>query len=711
MQTMPSALAQHLFAAAAAAACAATPVARAQDGAGQTVVVTGSIAERRVEDAPYAISVIDAQSLRTSGPMVNLSEAMARVPGIVAANRNNYAQDLQISSRGFGARAGFGVRGIRLYTDGIPASMPDGQGQVSHFALAGAERIEVLRGPFSVLYGNSSGGVIALFTAPAREGSVEFATDQGSFGLSQLRVSVASPLGSQLDLRASASHLEWDGFRPHAGAHKDTGAVRLGWQPGEADRVVIHANSLDQPADDPLGLTRAQFDADPRQTTSQATQFDTRKTTSQVQLGVNWQHRFSGMGALARSELTLWQGARSVAQWLAINAATQASPRHGGGVIAFDRGYAGADARLAWHWSSVDLVTGVASERQRDDRRGYLDYTGIAAAPVYGVTGALRRDEIDRASSNDAYAQVEWQASDAIAVIGGVRGGRVKLSADDHYLSNGNDSGERRFSYTDPVIGLRCKASSTLTLHASAARGFESPTLGDLAYRRDGSGGFNLDLQPQKSRQVEVGAKWRAGALSLDAALFRIDVDDEIGVATNAGGRQSFTNVGRTLRQGGELALGWRLAPSLRAQAAVTLLDATYRDGFLTCTGIPCTTPTVPVAAGNRIAGTQRGTAFAELVATPWRGGELGVEVRSASALTANDTNTEAAPRYTLLALRANQRFVLPEGFTLDMLARMDNAADKAHVGSVIVNEANGRFYEPGTPRAWLLSLRLGRSF
>ena len=171
----------------------------------EQIVITGSPAERSSADAPYAISVIDAATLRSSGPLVNLSESMARVPGLVVANRNNYAQDLQISGRGFGARAGFGVRGLRLYSDGIPATMPDGQGQVSHFDLAGAQRIEVLRGPFSVLYGNSSGGVIALITAPVREGRVEGGIDVGSFGLQQVRLGAAAPLGNGWDLRASAA--------------------------------------------------------------------------------------------------------------------------------------------------------------------------------------------------------------------------------------------------------------------------------------------------------------------------------------------------------------------------------------------------------------------------------------------------------------------------------------------------------------------------
>jgi iron complex outermembrane recepter protein len=694
------------------AVLAASAAAQTDTASQQTIIVTGSIAERNAQDAPYAIGSVDASTLRSGGPMVNLSEALARVPGMVVANRSNYAQDLQISSRGFGARAGFGVRGVRLYTDGIPASMPDGQGQVSHFDLASAQRVEVLRGPFSVLYGNSSGGVIAAVSAPVKEGRFETGLDFGSSGLRQWRVSAAAPLSGGFEARVGVSGLEWDGFRPQSAASKTSANARLAWQ-GESDRVTMLASVLDQPADDPLGLTRAQFDTDPYQTTPQATQFDTRKTLAQQQAGARWAHRFANTGPLAESAVTAYFGERSVTQWLAIAAGTQGNPRHGGGVIDFDRAYRGLDARLTWRIGEAALVTGAAYERQRDARRGYLNYTGSVAVPRYGVTGALRRNENNSATSRDVYAQLEAPLGESFALSGGVRAGKVKLGAADAYLSNGDDSGSRDFKYTNPVLGVRWQLARGLNLHVSAARGFESPTLGELAYRTDGSGGFNTALQPQKSKQYEVGAKWRAmeGALALDAALFRVTVDDEIGVATNAGGRQSFQNVGRTLREGAEVSLAWRIASQWRTQWALTLLDATYRDGFLACAGIPCTAPNVPVPAGNRIAGTQRGLAFAELAWLPHANTELGVEVRKASALTANDSNTEGAPRYTLLALRALHRYALPENFQLELLARLDNATDKAYAGSVIVNDANGRFYETGAPRSWLLSMRLSRGF
>jgi iron complex outermembrane receptor protein len=677
----------------------------------QTVVVTGSLRAQQVLDAPYAIGVVDAQTLRSAGPMVNLSEALQRIPGLTVANRNNYAQDLQISSRGFGARAGFGVRGLRLYTDGIPATMPDGQGQVAHFDLAGASRIEVLRGPFSVLYGNSSGGVIALFTAPVRVREAELAFDDGSFGLRQERFTLSLPMEGGLDLRASISRFDIDGFRPQSAADRTLGNVRFGWQ-GDADTVTVLLSDHQQSAQDPLGLTRAQFEADPGSTASVATQFNTRKTIRQSQGGMNWRHRFGNEQGLVEAVVTGYLGSRGVTQWLAIAPTTQANPRHGGGVVDFDRHYNGIDARALLHVGDTDLVLGVNQERQVDDRRGFENFTGTGANQVLGVVGALRRDENNRAISRDAYAQVEQPLSNDWSFIGGVRSGRVKIDVADRFLSNGDDSGALNFSYTNPVAGLRWRASPRWTLHASVAHGFESPTLGELAYRPDGTSGFNTALQGESSRQLELGSKWRGDGLDVDATLFGINTSNEIGVATNAGGRSSFQNVGHTRRYGVEAAAAWRLSAAWRVQANAALLSATYRDNFLTCNTIPCTTPNVPVAAGNRIAGTQGAIGGAEVA---WRPGvvpgEFALEWRAQGSTPVNDSNSDAAGGFGLFNARWSAEWPVTDSGRLQTLLRVDNLADRHVVGSVIVNDANGRFFEPAAPRSVLLSLRWLQKF
>ncbi|HEU5296989.1 MAG TPA: TonB-dependent receptor [Burkholderiaceae bacterium] len=686
----------------------------APTGDAQAVVVTGSLRAQQVIDAPYAIGVVDAQTLHTSGPMVNLSEALHRVPGLTVANRNNYAQDLQISSRGFGARAGFGVRGLRLYTDGIPATMPDGQGQVAHFDLAGASRIEVLRGPFSVLYGNSSGGVIALFTAPATVREAELALDAGSFGLRQERISLALPMQQGFDLRANVSRFDIDGFRPQSAADRTLGNVRLGWR-GDFDTVTLLVSGHRQNAQDPLGLTRQQFDADPLQTAPQATQFNTRKSIEQTQGGANWQHRFDSDQGLVQTNVTAYLGTRGVTQFLAIPIATQVPPQHGGGVIDFDRDYNGIDARALLRFGQTDLVLGVNQERQVDDRQGYENFIGTPPNQMLGVQGNRRRDETDRATSTDVYAQAETPLSSTWQLVGGVRSGQVKMEVDDRYIvpGNGDDSGSVKYSYTNPVIGVRWRAGPQWTLHASAARGTESPTLGELAYRPDGGPGFNFGLQAQTSRQVEVGSKWRSEAVDLDAALFLINTDNEIGVATNAGGRSSFQNVGRTRRYGAEAAAVWRLAPGLRAQANITLLNAEYRDNFFTCNAVPCTVPNALVPAGNRIAGTQRVIGSAELA---WRPGavvpgEFGLEWHAQGATPVDDLNSDFAAGFGVVGLRWSMDLAVTDSGTLQLLLRADNIFDRSYAGSVIVNEANKRFFETGAPRNGLISLRWLQKF
>jgi iron complex outermembrane receptor protein len=686
-------------------ACAALLAAGAACAQDDTVVITGSVVQRAAEEAPHAITVLGSGALRSAGPMVNLSEALMQVPGLVANNRSNYAQDLQISSRGFGARAGFGVRGIRLYADGIPATGPDGQGQVSHFDIAGAQRVEVLRGPFSVLYGNSSGGVIAIFSAPPKERAAEAGIDAGSFGLVQGRAALALPLEGGFSLRVAASHLESDGFRPQSEAKKTQANLRLGWQ-GANDTVTVLLNHLDQPAQDPLGLTRAQYGLGPEQTAQVALDFNTRKTTEQTQGGMSWRHRFDD-GVLRETQLALYTGQRAVAQWLAIPAATQTPARHGGGVIDFDRAYSGVDARARWSFGAVELVTGLAFDEQRDDRRGYENFTGAAPNQQLGVTGRLRRDEVNRARSTDGYVQGELALPAQLYLMGGLRSGRVELSAADNFLGNGDDSGDLSYDYNNPVLGLRWAAMPGLNLHLSVARGFESPTLGELAYRADGSGGFNTALQPQTSRQAEAGLKWRAGAWALDLALFEIRTSDEIGVATNSGGRSAFQNVGRTLRRGAEIGLAFKPGGAWRAQVSASTLEATYRDSFLVCAGVPCTAPTLPVAAGNRIAGAPKGSVWAELV---WAGGvwgEWALEARGMGRTAVNDRNTDFAAGYAVGALRWSKAYTLGAGLKLEILARVDNLTDHHHTGSVIVGEANSRFFEPGAPRSGLIALRL----
>jgi len=687
--------------------CTAAPPGAAQDA---TIVITGSGAEQRAFDTPFAVSVVDAQALRDAGPMVNLSEALVRVPGLVVKLRNNYAQDLQISSRGFGARATFGVRGMRLYSDGIPAAGPDGQGQVSHFDLAGAERVEVLRGPFSALYGSSSGGVISLVSKAPTADEVQLGADAGSDGLRQARLGVAAVWNDGFSLRATLSAFEVDGFRPQSHARRTLGNLRLGWE-GEADRVVLVVNAIDQPAQDPLGLTREQFDADPGQTAVQATQFNTRKQLTQQQAGLQWQHRFAQAGPLQRAALALYGGRREVTQWQSIPPPTQANPLQPGGVIDFDRVYGGADLRLHWRWDGLRVVAGAAGDRQQEDRRGFENFIGSGATQQLGVTGRLRREEDNHARNRDLFVQAELELPAQLNASAGLRRSRLRITSADRFLANGDDSGVLRFGDTTPVAALRWQPRADWALYASTGRGWETPTFNELVYRPDGQPGFNTALRAQRSRQWEVGSKWRTPALGLaiEAALFTADTQDEISVQTNAGGRSTFGNVGRTRRQGAELSAQWRISPAWRALLAATLLDAQYRDAFLVCAGVPCAAPSVPVAAGARIAGTVPRSVYAEAAWTPGAL-EVAFELHGQGRQPVNDANSDFAAGHGLLALRARWQQAIGPG-RLELLGRVDNLADRRTAGSVIVGESNRRFFEPAAGRSLLLSARWSQPF
>jgi iron complex outermembrane receptor protein len=716
---------------AAALLAAASPALRAQTPADpaalESVVVTGKGFEQRAFDTPYSASVVDAEALRNGGPMVNLSEALARVPGLTVANRSNYAQDLQINSRGYGARASFGVRGLRLYTDGIPASMPDGSGQVSHFDLAGAQRVEVLRGPFSALYGNSSGGVIALFSAPVRERFVQFDGDLGDDGMRQLRATIETPLsatpGRGFDLRASVSKFETDGFRPQSEAERTLGNIRLGWT-GAQDTLVLQINHVDQPADDPLGLDRASFDADPYQTAPAAIDFNTRKTVEQTQVGLNWRHRFDHAGPLHESSVTAYTGQREVRQFQSIPTGAQNAQTSPGGVIDFDRDYLGVDGRLSFRWTlpgerRAQLVVGAAYEEAEDDRRGFRNFIG----PQLGVLGEQRRDETNRATTTDVYAQGELDLSERWTATAGVRSGKIRFESDDRYCRNGgvqvpcstpgplanpDDSGARSERYTVPVAALQFRASPDLNLYLSAGEGFESPTLNELAYQAGGASGLNPDLDPQQSTQVELGAKWRpAGTgLALDVALFKARTEDEIVTLSNVGGRSVFTNAdSKTTRRGVEVAAGWQISKALRSALALTYLHATYDDAF-TING-------VPIAAGNRIAGTSPRSFFTELA---WRPDgsdrtEFGIEWLGRDKVAVNDANADFAGFWSIVNLRLGHGWRFGDASRLDLLARVDNLFDREYAGSVIVNEGNGRFFEPGAPRTWYLGLKWRQGF
>lgn len=696
----------RLVGGAALAVCA--PAALAADEAPtrmDPITVTATRLPASSFDVPAAIStVFSSTSLSEDGIGVNLSEVLSLVPGLVARDRQNYAQDTQISIRGFGARSTFGIRGVRLYLDGIPATQPDGQGQVSHFNLASADRVEILRGPFSALYGNSSGGVIQMFTAdPPTTPQVSFGAVAGSFDTYRANAGMRGSVGT-VGYAFDYTYFDTEGFRDHSAARRDSITGKLSIALGQDSRLTLLLNHFAMPeALDPLGLTRAQFDDDPSQATPQAETFNTRKSVDQSQGGAVYEW---GLGPGHGVRVLGYYGRREIRQFLSIPVAVQTPATHSGGVVDLGNDYAGTDARWSWRGElahrSFSVVAGLSYETLAQDRRGYNNFVDEQT----GVQGELRRDETNDVDSFDQYLQADWRFAERWSLLLGLRNNRIRFKSDDRYVTgtepgdNRDDSGEVDYSALTPVGGLMFRYRPDLHMYATYGRGFETPTLVELAYRPDGESGPNLDLDPARSNTGEIGAKlrWRA---STDAqiALFHANTRDEIVICANSGGRSAYCNAGRVRRQGAEATINTRFGERWSLQLAQTWLDATVRESYLSCTSAPCFAPDTPVTIGNRLPGVPGWKTDLALRWGTLTGWHAELDTQYLDKVYVNDVNDEAAPSYALLSIRGGYVFDLPR-LRLRLFASVDNLFDTDYVGSVIVNDGNRRFYEPGPDRS-----------
>jgi iron complex outermembrane recepter protein len=662
------------------------------------VVVSASRSAQRSFDAPAAIGSVDRAVIEQGGPQVNLSESLNRVPGLTVLNRQNYAQDLQVSIRGFGARSPFGIRGIRLLVDGIPATTPDGQGQGSTISLTSTERIEVLRGPLAQMYGNSSGGVIQAFTrsAPATP-EFDASLYTGSFGMQRTDWQYAGRIGSY-GLLADYSTFDTDGFRANSATERKQFNGKLSFDANEKTQVNVVFNRFDMPmARDPVGLTRAQLDADPTQAGNGALSQSVRKIVLQNQLGATLETQLdSNRSALVRA----YTGTRENTQYQTRPPTTGTN----GGWVGLDRIYYGAGiqykAQSKLAAIPVNWLVGYDYDLSTELRQG--------GATALGEKSTTTRNEDNQATNSDLFAQGTWLLSESFSLVTGVRRSQVKLQSDDHVLSDGNGSGAVEYSKTNPVLGLTYHANDKLNLFATYGRGFESPTLAEVAYITTLTPGFNSTINASNNEHYELGAKWQPSPMSrVDFSAFQINSTDEIVVLSSIGGNSVYQNAPGTKRIGWELSGRTLLSDKVSFLLSASQIEATYSKAFTT---------TSAIASGNSIPGIPQHFMFSEIlwsqmpaaVSKSGRtlGAQVGLELTKAGRLYANDTNTASVDGYTTFNLKASHSWKIG-GNLLTTFARIDNLTDQRYVGSVIVNQAAFQYYEPAPGRNWTLGLRL----
>lgn len=677
--------------------------AAAQQNQLDAVVVSANRGEQRIMDTAASISVINSAQIHDAQPEENISEPLERVPGIFALNRQNYAQDLLISSRGFGANSSFGARGIKIFVDGIPGTVADGQGQISHIDLASADHVEVMRGPFSVLYGNSAGGVINVFSENGKPGAeVSPYFSAGSFGQRKYGIKLD---GEQNDINylADVGTLHTDGYRDHGSADRDNYNVKLMFKIGEDTTLKVVANSLNLHAEDALGLTAAQLQSDPRAAGTGALSYDTRKSVDQTQGGIVLTQR---IGANDTVTLAPYDGERRTVQYLASGV---------NGVVNLHRDFYGMNS----YWQHATqiggapfkLVAGIDGNENKDHRLTFTNVGGVSQV------AATDQDYAMEARNLDFYLQGELRPTERIAFTAGARQSQTTLSS----VSNNAlaSLGSHTYNAVTGMFSAQYYLQENTNIYLSYGSGFDTPTLNQIIYspsyvNNGGKNAGNIGINAAHTNQVEIGIKSKiSGTAQIEAALFDADTTDDIVIASSNGGKTAYMNAPKTNRKGLELSGQWQLPYQLQASIAYTLLDAKVRTAYTEkiTSSNPTVTTSYTVNSGNRIPGVPDQGLFAEMM---WRKAdaslEFAVEGKAAGSMAANDLNKAYASGYGIMNLRAIAR-QNAGGWAFSEFARIDNAFDRAYVDSVIVNQASSQFYESQPGRNWLIGAKAAYRF
>jgi iron complex outermembrane receptor protein len=669
------------------------------------IVVQSGRLEQKQFDVPGSVYAIDAQSIRNSGPQVNLSDVLVSVPGVVAMNRNNYAQDVQISIRGFGARSAFGMRGIRLITDGIPATMPDGQGQTSTVSMTSTDRMEVLTGPLALLYGNAAGGVIQTFTREAGDKpEAQVAMYAGSFGMTRTDWQISQRSGN-VGLVADYSTFAIEGYRANSDTRRQqlNSVITVDAKPDTRFKFII--NVVDMPyAKDALGLTAQELATDPTAAGSGAIATRTRKTVKQEQTGVVVEH---SVDSDLKLQGRLYGGNRTNLQFQSTNKWVGLERQFEGmGLQATGKNQVFGNQRMNW-------IVGVDLDHAVELRQGgNASYGEQTTTPVNST-----RNELNEARNRDFFAQANWSLGERYTLTTGARQSSVTLKSTDHLTSNPADgSGSVDYKATSPVIGLTWHALENLNLYTNHGKGFETPTMSEAAYSTNTARTlineqFNPNLLASRSRHLEIGSKWLPTSSSrVDAAWFQIDTENEVVSAYSSGGKTAYANASQTKRDGFEFAFRNQYDSHWRTHASATFMHATYGDGNASFSPTPgLNLPGIPKRQlFTSLQWSEKG--FSPAGQKPPLGSEVGLDLVSRSKMWANDalsptvTTYSSAPGYAQLNARVRHRYQIGPA-RVEAFVGVDNLTNKDTISSLIINQTSQQYFEPGLPRSWIVGL------
>ena len=644
-------------------------------------------------ELPYAVTLTrpDAlAALRRTG----VDELLFAVPGVTLANRQNPAQDPRVSIRGFGARSAFGVRGVRVLQDGVPVTLPDGQTPVDVLDIEGADRVEVVRGSASSLYGNAAGGVIDIRSARPAQLFAPYARVVGGGSTPTVTAAGVAGTAGPVGLTSSVTRIVGRGYREYSDQRATRGAVRMHLFSPEngTSPLVLSARVTDVTrAESPGALTRAQFDLDPRQADPLSVKKGASKTVSQGDLSLVATH---AVGANANIGATAFGSARTLA-----NPLTQS-------IVDVKRATGGVSLRATGHGSlgehDLRLSAGADAQWLNDDRQEYDNCIGVVCTGITTERGAPRKNQRELVGNVGPYVRGELAILPSLLASAGVRSDVVKFQLRDRLITatNPDDSGDRTLHAVSPAAGIVWRATPLASLYANVSSSFETPTTTELGNREDGSSGINSSLQPQRTVTFEVGTKGLvpATALRWDVAVFDAHVRDELVPfdIPNGNGRRFYRNAGRTSRRGAEFGVDAETGPVV-LRMAYEYSHFRYVDYLVGTTSY----------AGRRIPGVPE-QALMTSATLRVAGMSFSTTADLAGPADVDDANSAQAPGRAVFGA-ALSRDIHVGGARLSPLVAVQNIGGIHYAGSLSVNATGGKYYEPAPGRVLLVRFALSR--
>jgi len=649
--------------------------------------ISATRAELALADVAGAVTVIEGEALRQRLTPANLAEALDAVPGLFVQNAGNFSQDVRIALRGFGAQAAFGIRGVAIVVDGIPQTLPDGQAQVDSIDLAEVERIEILRGPSSALYGNAAGGVILITTrGAAQSAEARLGQDFGEYGRRDTRLAVAGPIGP-VGARLSLQRFEQDGFRAWQRVEQYRAGLKLDWRPAPATRMDAVVGYFDAPEElDPGGLTAAQARTTPRAAAGNNQRFDAGESLEQWRIGLGV-HQRVGSQEFRLTGFGFWRDFDN------------RLPFAGGGSVALERRFYGTDIAhrmtLAPAGLRLRLDSGVELRRQHDQRARFDNLEGVRGDKV--VDQREQVDAIGLYIQAVAALHAHWNLTVA------ARHDAVRLDVNDRRLLDGDQSGRRTWRETSPGVGLNWRPGDALNLFFNFGTAFQTPTTTELANPDDpgAGGGFNRALGPETARNLELGGRWRRpGTGSFEASVFRTRVDDAIASIEVPGfsgtGREFFSNAGRSTRYGIEVAGQAELGSRFGVDAAYSYSDFEF-DQFKTADGD---------FSGNRLPGVPRHRYSVALRYADPKGFTGRLRLAHVGTFYADNANRNENDARTELVLDLGKSWQFAR-WQLRLKGGVINLLDQRYNDNVRINAFGGRFFEPAPDRHFYAGLEV----